>query len=129
MDTVDAYGQQRLTGVMDEYGYCSMSGGSHENSGSSYTILHLPDDAESWVDIYNGNAFITKRDIHSSFCESCFTKISDTLSFLQRHTYVLYDAVSGKFHPIAVGTEQIGNYIVETTREKGGYKMVVTTLS
>lgn len=44
-------------------------------------------------------------------------------------TYVLYDAVAEEYHSIAVGTEQIGNYIIEVTKEDNGYHLVVTTLA
>ena len=129
MDTVDAYGQDRLLGLQEEYGYASFGSGHDENSGSSYTIMQMPDDAVTWVNISNGESLITKEDIHPCFCEECTAKIAEILPLVQWHTYVLYDAVAGEYHPISVGTEQIGNYIVETTKEDGGYHMVVTTLA
>lgn len=127
--SVDAYGQQRLIGMQEEYGYASFGGGQDENSGSSYTIVHMPDDAVSWVSITNGRSIINSRSIHSCFCEDCAEKISDILPLFQRHTYVLYDAVAEEYHSIAIGTEQIGDYIIEVTKEDNGYHLVVTTLA
>lgn len=129
MKTVDAYGQQRLMEKQEKYGYSSFGGGNDEGSGSSYTVMQLPDDAVSWVSINNGNSIISSKSIHPCFCEDCAEKISNILPLFQRHTYVLYDAIAEEYHPIAVGTKQIGNYIVEVEREDDGYHMVVTTLA
>lgn len=128
VDTVDAYGQNRLLGKQDEYGYSTMGGGLDECSGSSYTIFQIPDDAVAWVSIKNGDTFVDIRDINDCFCEKCYEKIKAILPWKQKHTYILYDAVAEEFHPISIGTEQIGNYLVESTEEKNGYYMVVTTL-
>ena len=129
VDTVDAYGQQCLLGKQEEYGYATYSGGNDENSGSSYTIFQMPDDAVSWVSISNGSTIMGVENINECFCEACTAKIEVILPWNQRHTYVLYDAIADEFYPISAGIEQIGNYIVETTQEEGGYRMVVTTLA
>lgn len=128
VDTVDAYGQQRLMGKQEEYGYCSFGSGRDDISGSSYTVMRLPDDAATWVHISNGDTIMAMHDIKNCFCDACSQKIKDALPWNQRHTYVLFDAVAEEFHPISVGTEQIGNYIVEASRESGGLSVVVTTL-
>ena len=128
MDTVDAYSQDRLIGQQVEYGYASFGSGHDKNSGSSYTILQMPDDSVTWVTISNGESFITKQDIHPCFCDECTDKISDILSLGQWHTYVLYDAIASEYHSISIGTRQISNYIVETTQEAGCYRMMITTL-
>ena len=128
VDTVAGYGQNRLLGKQEEYGYANYSGGNDENSGSSYTIFQMPDDAVSWVSISNGSTIMGVENISECFCEACTAKIEEILPWNQRHTYILYDAIAEEFYPISIGTEQIGNYLVESTEEKNGYYMVVTTL-
>ena len=122
--SVDAFGQNRLLGKQEEYGYGEFISSSNEKCGCSYSVFRDPDFSTATVRIQYGKAGYAKRGSNQHFCEECANKMNSVVTRNQKHTYVLYDAESDAFYPITEDLSQIGYYYIETEKTDEGLKLV-----